>query len=88
MINAYQVDEEVKVSEEINDIVVVEIEPVVGKSRKVLKMSLHGTVLDGETVLGDVEGVEGADRGGSGYVDQQVFERKRPAQLRYLIAKQ
>ena len=74
-----------KVSEEIDDVVVVKIEPVVGKSREVLKVSFHGTVLDGEPVLGNVEGVERDDRGGSGYVDQQVFERKRSAQLRHLF---
>jgi len=85
MIIAYQVDEQVKVSEEIDNVVVVEIEPVIGKSREVLKVSLHGTVFNWETLLGDVEGVERADRGGSGYVNQQVFERKGPAQLCHLL---
>ena len=72
-----QVDEQVKVTEKVYDVIVGEVEPVVGQGGKVLDVTLHGPVLDGELVVGHVEGVHGREGRGSGNIDQQVLHRQR-----------
>ena len=72
-----QVDEQVKVTEKVDDVIVGKVEPVIGQGGKVLDVTLHGPVLDGELVVGHVEGVPGREGRGSGNVNQQVLDRQR-----------
>ena len=71
-----KVDEEMEVSEEVDDVVVIKILSMIGQCGEILKMAFHGSVLDGESTL-DVEGELSCDWRRDGDVDEQIFDRQR-----------
>ena len=71
-----KVDEEMEVSEEVDDVVVIKMLSMIGQCGEILKMAFHGSVLDGESTL-DVEGELSCDWRRDGDVDEQIFDRQR-----------